>query len=100
VIPKIVNVRNVRDEQADVLTRGKDTEAWLFVEGLDLTADPGNTRVKIGERVVKPTHISRQPANAVYLVKIPLPANLDPGEKELHLFFGALESPGWSVQIK
>jgi ubiquinone/menaquinone biosynthesis C-methylase UbiE len=100
VIPKIVNVRNVRDEQADVLTRGKDMEAWLFVEGLDLTADPGNTRVKIGERVVKPTHISLQPANAVYLVKIPLPTNIDPGEKELHLFFGALESPGWSVQIK
>jgi len=100
VIPKIVNVRNARDEQADILTRGKDPEMWLFVENLDLTADPGNTRVKIGERVVKPTHISLQPANAVYLVKIPLPINMEPGEKELRLYFGVLESPAWPVQIK
>lgn len=100
IIPKIVNVRNARDEQVNVLTRGKDTEIWLFVEGLDLTADPGNTRVKIGERVVKPIHISLQPANAAYLVKIPLPANVEPGEQELRLYFGALESPGWTVQIR
>ncbi|MEP7341932.1 MAG: methyltransferase domain-containing protein [Acidobacteriota bacterium] len=100
VIPKIVNVRNARDEQADVLTRGKDTEVWLFVEGLDLTADPGNTRVKIGERVVKPTHIGLQPANAAYLVKVPLPANIELGEKELRLYFGALESPVWPIQIR
>ncbi len=100
IIPKIVNVRNVRDEQVDVLTRGKDMEIWLFVEGLDLTADPGNTRVKIGERVVKPTHISLQPANAAYLVKIPLPANVEPGEQELRLYFGALESPAWPIQVK
>jgi ubiquinone/menaquinone biosynthesis C-methylase UbiE len=100
VIPKIVNVRNTRDEQADVLTRGKDVEAWLFVEGLDLTADSGNTRVKIGERVVKPTHISLQPANAAYLVKIPLPASIEPGKKELRLYFGALESPAWPIQIR
>lgn len=99
VIPKIVNVRNSLDEQAAMLTCGADMEVLLFVEGLDLTADPGNTRVKIGERVIKPTSISYQPANAAYLVKTPLPANLSGGEQEIKIYFGNLESPGWTVRI-
>ncbi len=100
VIPKIVNVRNSRDEQVTTLTCGADSEILLFVEGLDLTADPGNTRVKIGERIIKPTSISYQPANAAYLVKSPLPANLSGGDQEIKLYFGNLESPGWTVRIK
>jgi len=100
VLPKIVNLRNEHDEQADCLTCGKDSEVWLLVEGLDLTADPGNTRVKIGERIIKPNHIGFLPANAAYLVKTPLPANVGTGEKEVKLYFGNLESPGWMVQIK
>lgn len=100
IIPKIVNVRNERDEQAGVLMRGRNAEIWLFVEGLDLTADPGNTRVKIGERIVKPISINFQSANAAYLVKAPLPANVEPGHMELRLYFGNLESPGWPIQIK
>lgn len=99
VIPKIVNVRNSLDEQAAMLTCGADMEVLLFVEGLDLTADPGNTRVKIGERIIKPISISYQPANAAYLVKTPLPANLSGGEQEVKIYFGNLESPGWTVRI-
>lgn len=100
VLPKIVNVRNERDEEASSLTRGQNLEIWLYVEGLDLTADPGNTRVKIGERIVKPSHIGFYPANATYLVKAPLTPKVEPGEQELKLYFGNLESPGWQIVIQ
>ena len=100
VIPIIVNVRNQLDEEAVVLTRGRDTELRLFVEGLDLTADPGNTRVKLGQRILKPLQIEFVPANAAYLVRVVLPTNVEPGKQELTLFFGNLESPGWPLEIK
>ena len=100
ILPRIVNVRNERDEEAVRLTRGQNLEIWLYVEGLDLTADPGNTRVKIGERIVKPTHIGFYPANATYLVKAPLTSKVEPGEQELKLYFGNLESPSWQIVIQ
>lgn len=100
IVPKIVNVRNEHDEEAASLTRGHNLEIWLYVEGLDLTADPGNTRVKIGERIVKPSHIGFYPANATYLVKAPLTSKVEPGEQELKLYFGNLESPGWQIVIQ
>lgn len=100
IIPRIVNVRNSRDEQVEMLSRGQDAELWLFVEGLDLTADPGNTRVKIGERIIKPASIIYQPANAAYLVKTLLPAKLASGLQDIKIFFGNLESAGWSIQIR
>ena len=95
----IVNVRNQFDEEAVVLTRGRDTELRLFVEGLDLTADPGNTRVKLGERIFKPLQIEFVPANAAHLVRVALPTNVEPGKQQLTLFFGSLESPGWPLEI-
>jgi ubiquinone/menaquinone biosynthesis C-methylase UbiE len=100
IIPKIVNVRNQHDEEATSLTRGRDTELRLFVEGLDLTADPGNTRVKIGERILKPLQIEFVPANAAYLVRVALPTNVVTGKQKLALFFGNLESPGLQLEIK
>lgn len=100
IIPKIVNVRNQQDEEAANLTRGRDSEVWLFVEGLDLTADSGNIRVKIGAHIVKPGHVGFYPANGAYLVKAPLPANIESGEQELKLYFGNLESPGWQIPIQ
>ena len=100
VIPKIVNVRNQHDEEAVCLTRGRDSEIRLFVEGLDLTADPGNTRLKIGQSIFKPSQIESVPANAAYLVKATLPASIEPGNQELKLYFGNLESPGWLLEIK
>lgn len=100
VIPKIVNVRNEHDEEAVSLTCGRDSEIRLHVEGLDATADSGNTRVKIGQRIVKPGYIGFYPANGAYLVKAPLPANVESGEQELKVYFGNLESPGWPILIK
>ncbi len=100
IIPKIVNVRNQHDEEAISLTRGRDMEIRLFVEGLDLTADPGNTRVKLGQRILKPLRIEFVPANGAYLVRVALPTNVETGKQELTLFFGNLESPGWPLEIK
>ncbi|MEK7833463.1 MAG: methyltransferase domain-containing protein [Acidobacteriota bacterium] len=100
IIPRIVNVRNERDEEAVCLTPGRNSEIRLFVEGLDLTANPGNIRVKVGQRIVKPLHIERVPANAAYLVRALLPADIDFGQQELKLYFGNLESPGWMIEVK
>ena len=100
IIPKIVNVRNQHDEEAACLTRGRDSEIRLFVEGLDLTADPGNTRLKIGHSIFKPSQIEFVPANAAYLVKAMLPASLETGEQELKLYFGNLESSTWPIEIR
>ncbi len=100
VIPKIVNVRNQHDEEAVCLKRGRDSEIRLFVEGLDLTADAGNVRVKIGQVIFKPSRIEPVPANAAHLVSAMLPANLEIGEQEIRLYFGNLESAGWPIAIK
>lgn len=100
VIPKIVNLRNERDEEAVTLTPGRDSEIRLFVEGLDLTADPGNTRIKIGQSILKPFLIEYVPANAAYLVMAALPTGIERGEQELKLYFGNLESPAWVIEVK
>jgi ubiquinone/menaquinone biosynthesis C-methylase UbiE len=100
VIPKIVNVRNQHDEEAICLTRGRDLEIRLFVEGLDLTADPGNIRLKIGRSIFKPLQIEFVPANAAYLVRASLPSGIEPGQQQLTLFFGNLESPGWAIEVR
>ena len=100
VIPKIVNVRNQHDEEALCLTRGRDSEIRLFVEGLDLTADPGNTRLKIGDSIFKPLLIEFVPANAAYLVRALLPTSVEPGKQQLTLYFGNLESPAWVIEVR
>lgn len=100
IVPRIVNVRNERDEEAACIKRDDNSEVRLFVEGLDSTANTGNIRIKIGQSIFKPTQIEYVPANAAYLVRSGLPANLEPGKQELKLYFGNLESQGWTIEIK
>ena len=100
IIPRIVNVRNERDEEAVSLKSGHNSEIRLFVEGMDSTADPSNTRIKIGQSIIKPLHIEYVPANAAYLVKALLPANIEHGQQELKLYVGNLVSPAWIIEVK
>ncbi|MFN0109845.1 MAG: class I SAM-dependent methyltransferase [Blastocatellia bacterium] len=100
VLPKIVNVRNQRDEEAVSLRRGHDSEIRLFVEGLDSTADANNTRVKLGRSIFEPAQVEFILANAAYLVRASLPIGVEPGEQNLSLVFGNLESLEWKIQIQ
>ncbi|MBP6822118.1 MAG: hypothetical protein KA368_11285, partial [Acidobacteria bacterium] len=100
IVPRIVNVRNERDEEAACIKRDDNSEVRLFVEGLDSTANTGNIRIKIGQSIFKPIHIEYVPANAAYLVRAKLPAGLDPGKQELKLYFGNLESQVWMIEVR
>jgi SAM-dependent methyltransferase len=99
-IPKIMAFNSEHAEWIDEFTHGTDAVFRLLVEGLDLTADPGNVRVQIGERICKPLSIVYAPANALYIVRVALPANLPPSEYPVSLYFGNLQSPERSLRIK
>jgi SAM-dependent methyltransferase len=99
-IPKIVAFNSERAEWIEEFARGADNVFRLLVEGLDLTADPGNVRVQIGEQICKPLSIVFAPANALYVVRVALPANATQGEQAVSLYFGNLQSPARNLRIK
>ncbi len=99
-IPKIVAFNSEHAEWIEEFARGADNVFRLLVEGLDLTADPGNVRVQIGEQICKPLSIVYVPANALYVVRVALPVNTTPGEQAVSLYFGNLQSPARSLRIK
>ena len=99
-IPKIVAFNSERAEWIEEFACGSDNVFRLLVEGLDLTADPGNVRVQIGERICKPLSIVYAPANALYVVRVAPPPALPPGEHAVSLYFGNLQSPARSLRIK
>jgi SAM-dependent methyltransferase len=99
-IPKIVAFNSEQAEWIEEFTRGSENVFRLLVEGLDLTADPGNVRVQIGEQICKPLSIVYAPGNALYVVRVAPPAALPPGEHAVSLYFGNLQSPARNLRIK
>ncbi|HZN10396.1 MAG TPA: class I SAM-dependent methyltransferase [Blastocatellia bacterium] len=89
VVPRIERVSNANDEGL-----------LLLVEGLDETADTGNVRLQVGDRIIKPSAVGSSPRPGVYQVSAHLPRDLRPGATELRLFFGNIGSPGAPLEIK
>jgi SAM-dependent methyltransferase len=100
VPPRIRSICNACDDGVDVLAHGPKSAVKIFVDGLDLTADRGNVRVKFGERVVRPSYVGPVPAQGSYLVDAQLPPDIKPGTLEVKVYFGDLASVGVPLEIR
>ena len=99
VIPLIRAIMNGVDLGTDIEARGAKSLLRLHVERLDETADNGNVRVKVGERIVKPSFVGLLPGLGVYRVDAQLPGDIDPGPTQLSLYFGNIESPAVKLVV-
>jgi SAM-dependent methyltransferase len=100
VPPSIRSICNACDDGDDVCAQGPKSAVKIFVDGLDLTADRGNVRVKFGERVVRPSYVGPVPAQGSYLVDAQLPPDIKPGRLEVKVYFGNLASVGVPLEIR
>jgi ubiquinone/menaquinone biosynthesis C-methylase UbiE len=100
VIPNITAVMNASNLGTEIYARGGTPAIRLYVEGLDETADPGNVRLQVGERIIKPGTICPSPRRGVYQVDAQLPQDLAPGVTDLRLYFGNLQSPSLPLRLK
>jgi 2-polyprenyl-3-methyl-5-hydroxy-6-metoxy-1,4-benzoquinol methylase len=98
--PRVKSICNACDDGDDVFAQGPKSAVKIYVDGLDLTADRGNVRVKFGERVVKPSYIGRVPSQGSYLVDAQLPPDIKPGMLEVKVYFGNLASAGIPLEIR
>jgi hypothetical protein len=69
------------------------------VERLDETADNGNVRVKVGERIVKPSFVGLLPGLGVYRVGRSTTRRHRPRPHQLCLYFGNIESPAVKLVV-
>jgi SAM-dependent methyltransferase len=100
VVPQIDRVVNRADEGTDVHAKGPKSALTIYVAGLDITADTGNIRVRVGSRIVKPGYVCPTPREGVHRVDVQLPDDVTPGATELCLYFGNVASPARSVVIQ
>ena len=103
VIPRIEEIGNALDSGSDVYAHGAKSVVRLTVQGLDRTADPGNVRVQIGERILRPAYVGvisgNGPANGLHRVDAQLPGDIQPGTTDVRLYFGNLQSPTATLEV-
>jgi len=99
VIPRIGAIMNGVDLGADVRARGAKSLLRLHVEGLDETADSGNVRVQVGERIIKPSFVGLLSSLGLHRVDAQLPGDIEPGPSELRLYFGNIQSPTMKLVV-
>jgi ubiquinone/menaquinone biosynthesis C-methylase UbiE len=100
LLPKVGTIMNAYDNGMDVYARGEKSKLKILVEGLDEAADTGNVRVQIGERIIKPSRIFFLRGNGLYEVDAQIPDDTHPGVTELRIYFGNLQSPCATLEIK
>jgi len=98
--PKICAIVNAFDNSVDIHARGERSKLRILVEGLNEAADTGNVRVQIGERIVKPSFIGFMTSRHLYEVDAQLPEGLTSGPTQLRIYFGNLQSPSETLEIK
>ena len=99
IIPRIGRIMNGADETPEIYAHGAKSLLRLHVEGLDVTADPGNIRIQIGERIVKPSYVGALASQGLHRIDAQLPGNIKPGPIELRLYFGNLASPIEKIEV-
>lgn len=100
VIPQITRIMNGSSETAEIRSLGPKSLVRLHVEGLDETADTGNIRVQIGERIVKPCYVGAITGHSLYRVDLQLPPGIRTGLADLRLYFGNLASPVERIEVR
>ena len=103
MIPRIEEIGNAIDSGSDVYAQGAKSVVRLTVQGLDRTADTGNVRVQIGERILRPAYVGvisgNGPANGLHRVDAQLPGDIQPGTTDVRLYFGNLQSPAATLEV-
>jgi ubiquinone/menaquinone biosynthesis C-methylase UbiE len=100
IIPKIDTIINAFDYGTEIYASGEKSRLRLYVEGLDETADTGNIRLQIGDRIIKPTYVGFLLCNGTHQIDAQLPKGIKPGLTDLKLYFGNVASPPAQLQIK
>lgn len=100
IIPKILLINNAVDGGLDIHARGAKSVLRVFATGLDETATPDNVRVQVNERILEPLSVTFIPANAAYMTVAQLPEEVEPGEVEVRLHFGALVSAPEKIRLR
>jgi len=99
VIPEIVAAVNAVDGGTDVFAQGPKSRLRLIADGLDRTADPGNVRIKIADRIVRPATVALNASTSRYEVDVQIPPDTHPGAAAVVLYFGNLASPAVKVGL-
>ncbi len=103
IIPQIEEISNALDSGSDIYAQGAKSVVRLTVQGLDRTADTGNVRVQIGERILRPAYVGfisgNGPGNGLHRVDAQLPEDIKPGSTDVRLYFGNLESPAATLEV-
>ncbi len=99
VTPRISAVVNGSDFGKEIQAHGEKSRLCVSVEGLDETADTGNVRLRVGSQIVKPSYVGRSARSHLYQVIAQLPTNTQPGDTDLRLVFGNVESPKTRLTI-
>ena len=103
IIPQIEEISNALDSGSDVYAQGAKSLVRLTVQGLDRTADTGNVRVQIGERILRPAYVGfisgNGPGNGRHRVDAQLPEDIKPGSTDVRLYFGNLQSPAATLEV-
>ena len=99
VIPEILAISNASDGGKEISVQGPRSRIRLAVKGLDRTADAGNVRIQIGERIVRPASLEFNHTRNACEVEAQLPPDTQPGTSSIVLYFGNLASPEMNVDI-
>ena len=99
VMPEIVAVTNAADGGDEIAVRGPKSRLRLLVRGLDRSADTGNVRIQIGDRILRPASMGFNQAKEVCEVDAQLPSETQSGSVKIILYFGNLASPPVTVDI-
>ncbi|HWQ31556.1 MAG TPA: methyltransferase domain-containing protein [Blastocatellia bacterium] len=99
VPPKITLVSNAFDGGTDLQARGPKSLLRVFVDNLDRSASVETVIVRIGERDFTPQSLTFQPNNAVFLLTVQLPEDMQPQATEIRVNSGGLQSAPWPVLI-
>lgn len=99
VIPRIRKVINGAETTEGMTRCCPKSLVRVHAEGLDETADTGNIRLQIGERIIKPTYVGALAGNQLHRIEAQLPSDISPGPTELRLYFGNLASPAERIEV-
>lgn len=100
ILPEIVAITNAADGGDEIAVQGPKSRLRLMVKGLDRTADAGNVRIQIGDRILRPASMGYNHAKEVCEVEAQLPSETQSGTVKVILYFGNLASPPVTVDIR
>ena len=99
ILPLVHFAANVVDGGIDIYSRGEKSCFRVFVYDLEKTASVENVRLHVDSQTITPLSVSFITSNGVYMVVAQLPGDIEPGDHQLSVSFGELESEAKPLRI-